>query len=184
VLTLLCLKLPKCAFCKKVLYLGHKVSKEGVSTDPVKVDKVVHWPTPTSTQKVQQFLGLASYNHKFIQNFALIARHLQHLTKHGRTFTWTMECATSFAILKKQLTKAPILVFPDSSQLFILDTDASQEVNGVGQFPLPSRLVPAWSQLTVHLWYLHLAYFPAQLKLLCELVVVKLQEPGWYKQHY
>ena len=49
------LKLPKCAFCKKeVLYLGHRVSREGVSTDPAKVEKVAHghWPTPTSPQKI------------------------------------------------------------------------------------------------------------------------------------
>ena len=81
------LKLPKCAFYKKeVLYLGHKVSREGVSTDPLKVEKVGHWPTPTSTQEVQQFLGLASYYRKFIQNFASIARPLQRLTEHGRSF--------------------------------------------------------------------------------------------------
>jgi len=127
----LCLKLSKCNFCRKeVLYLGHKVSREGVSTDPAKVEKVANWPTPTSTQEVQQFLGLSSYYHKFIKNFASIAQPLQHLTEHGRTFTWTTECANSFAVLKQWLTSAPILVFPDCSKSFILDTDASQD--GIG----------------------------------------------------
>ena len=50
------LKLPKCTFCRKeVLYLGPKVSREGVSTDLAKVEKVAHWPTPTSPQEVLQF---------------------------------------------------------------------------------------------------------------------------------
>ena len=125
------LKQPKCAFCRKeVLYLGHKVSREGVSTDPMKVEKVANWPTPTTTQEVQQFLGLSSYYRKFIQNFASIARPLQHLTERGRTFAWTTECANSFAVLKQRLTSAPILVFPDCSKPFILDTDASQD--GIG----------------------------------------------------
>ena len=125
------LKLPKCNFCRKeVLYLGHKVSREGVSTDPAKVEKVTNWPTPTSTQEVQQFLGLSSYYRKFIKNFASIARPLQRLTERGRAFAWTTECANSFAVLKQQLTSAPILVFPDCSKLFILDTDASQD--GIG----------------------------------------------------
>ena len=125
------LKLPKCAFCKKeVLYLGHRVSREGVSTDPAKVEKVAHWPTPTSPQEVQQFLGLASYYRKFIQNFASIARPLQRLTEHGRTFMWTTECATSFAVLKQRLTTAPILAFPDCSKPFVLDTNASHD--GIG----------------------------------------------------
>ena len=122
------LKLPKCAFCKKeVTYLGHRVSREGVSTDPAKVEKVANWPSPTSTQEVQQFLGLSSYYCKFIQNFAFIAQPLQRLTKRGRTFAWTVECANSFAVLKQQLTSAPILAFPDCSKPFILDTDASQD---------------------------------------------------------
>ena len=125
------LKLPKCAFCRKeVLYLGHKVSREGVSTDPMKVEKVANWPTPTTTQEVQQFLGLSSYYRKFIQNFTSIARLLQRLTERGRTFAWTTGCANSFAVLKQRLTSAPILVFPDCSKPFILDTDASQD--GIG----------------------------------------------------
>ena len=103
---------------------------EGVSTDLAKVEKVAHWPTPTSPQEVQQFLGLASYYRKFIQNFASIARPLQCLTEHGRTFMWTTECATSFAVLKQRLTTAPILAFPDCSKPFVLDTDGSHD--GIG----------------------------------------------------
>jgi len=56
----------------------------------------------------QQFLGLLSYYHIFIKNFASIARPLQHLTEGGRTFAWTTECANSFAVLKQRLTSAPI----------------------------------------------------------------------------
>jgi len=129
--TNLCLKLPKCNFCsKEVLYLGHKVSREGVSTDAAKVEKVANWPTPTSTQEVQQFLGLSSYYRKFIKNFASIAWPLSHLIKHGRTYAWTTECANSVTVLEQQLTSAPILVFSDCSKSFILDTDASQD--GIG----------------------------------------------------
>ena len=43
---------------------------------------------------------------------------------------WTTECATSFAVLKQWLTTASILVFPDCSKPFVLDTDASYD--GIG----------------------------------------------------
>ena len=125
------LKPSKCALCREaVSYLGHVVSREGVATDPAKASRVSSWPTPTSVQEVQQFLGLASYYRRFVCNFATIARPLQRLTEQGREFAWSLECDTAFATLKNRLTSAPILVYPDYSKPFLLDTDASQE--GIG----------------------------------------------------
>ena len=53
----------KCLLLQKEVnnYLGHVVSEQGVSPDPLKTEKVVKWPTPKSVQEVQQFLGLAGY---------------------------------------------------------------------------------------------------------------------------
>ena len=52
----------KCSFLQeRVSYLGHEVSREGVATDPAKINQVAHWPVPQSTKDVQKFLGLASY---------------------------------------------------------------------------------------------------------------------------
>ena len=121
----------KCSFCQEsVSYLGHIVSREGVSTDPEKTAKVTRWPTPTSVQEVQQFLGLASYYRRFVHNFAEIAKPLHRLTERGKEFVWTLEYETAFATLKNRLSSAPILSFPDFSKPFLLDTDASQE--GIG----------------------------------------------------
>ena len=48
----------KCAFLQtSVAYLGHILSKEGVSTNPAKVEKVATWPMPTNRKEVQRFLG-------------------------------------------------------------------------------------------------------------------------------
>jgi len=121
----------KCMLCQEsVTYLGHVVSSEGVTTDPQKTAKVSQWPTPTSVQEVQQFLGLASYYRRFVKNFATVAKSLHKLTERGREFSWTSECENAFAVLKQRLTSAPVLVFPDYTKTFILDTDASNE--GIG----------------------------------------------------
>ena len=120
------LKPAKCSFCKtKVSYLGHIVSRHGVATDPEKTNKVSKWPTPTTISEVQKFLGLASYYRRFVKSYATIASPLHRLTERGRQFNWTSECATAFASLKQKLTNAPILAFPDFTQPFLLDTDAS-----------------------------------------------------------
>ena len=121
----------KCDFFKQeVMFLGHVISEKGISTDKSKVDKVVSWPTPTNLQQLQQFLGLASYYRHFIQNFATISKPLHRLTEKKTPFHWSSECADSFNQLKKLLTSAPILSFPDFSHKFILDTDASND--GIG----------------------------------------------------
>ena len=120
------LKPKKCAFLQEeVLYLGHLVSREGISTDPSKIDKVVNWPEPVSTKEVQQFLGFANYYRRFIQDFSQIAKPLHRLTERNCPFKWTAECQQSFDELKAKLTTAPVLTYPDYGKPFILDTDAS-----------------------------------------------------------
>lgn len=75
-------------------------------------------------------MGLANYYRHFIRGFAHIAKPLHELTKKGKNFSWTSECGTAFSQLKSALTSAPVLVFPDFTRPFILDTDASDSCLG------------------------------------------------------
>ena len=120
------LKPSKCAFCKsEVAFLGHIVSADGVVTDPAKVEKAQNWPLPTCRREVQQFLGLANYYRRFIRDFATIAKPLHKLTEKTAKFQWTQQCQEAFEELRRKLTSAPVLAFPDYSRPFTLDTDAS-----------------------------------------------------------
>ena len=75
------LKPTKCHLCQsEVQYLGHLVSAQGVAVDPSKTDRVRDWPIPQDKLAVQQFLGLASYYHHFVPDFATIAQPLHRLT--------------------------------------------------------------------------------------------------------
>ena len=65
-----------------------------------------------------------------MKNFSAIAKPLHKLTECSRQFSWTKECEDAFALLKQHLTSSPVLVFPDYTKTFILDTDASNE--GIG----------------------------------------------------
>ncbi|KAL5509240.1 hypothetical protein EMCRGX_G004577 [Ephydatia muelleri] len=125
------LKPSKChLFQKEILYLGHRITRDGVATDPGKIDAVRKWAVPRTVQEVQRFLGLVGYYRKFVSNFAATAKPLYRLTERGREFIWTTECEAAFLKLKSRLVSAPILAFPDFTKMFILDTDASQ--SGVG----------------------------------------------------
>ncbi|KAL4030410.1 hypothetical protein IC575_008647 [Cucumis melo] len=55
-------KFSKCEFwLKQVSFLGHVVSKAGVSVDPAKIEAVTSWPRPSTVSEVRSFLGLAGY---------------------------------------------------------------------------------------------------------------------------
>ena len=61
------LKPAKCVLCrKKVKFLGHTVSAQGVEVDPSKVERVVRWPVPQNLTETKSFVGLCTYYHKFI----------------------------------------------------------------------------------------------------------------------
>ena len=120
------LKPSKCnLFQKEVLYLGHVVSEQGVSTDPAKIEAVKDWPVPTNVTAVRSFIGTASYYRRFMQGFANIARPLHQLMGKNVKFKWSVDCQVAFETLRDRLISAPILAYPDFTKSFILDTDAS-----------------------------------------------------------
>ena len=122
---------PKCAFCKeRVKFLGHIVSATGVAVDLDKTEKVAQWPIPVDRREVQQFLGLANYYRRFVRDFATIARPLHRLAEKTASFEWTNLCQGAFEELRRRLTSAPVLAYPNSVDPFVLDTDASD--TGIG----------------------------------------------------
>ncbi|KAK0135759.1 Retrovirus-related Pol polyprotein from transposon 17.6 [Merluccius polli] len=136
-------KLEKCCFFKEeVGYLGHVISKEGVATDPRKIDVVTKWQRPTNVTELQSFLGFASYYRRFVNGFAKLAAPLHRLaaelrnTKTRRQVAqrlgaaWTEECEQCFEGLKRKLVEAPVLAYANFSLPFVLEVDASH--SGLG----------------------------------------------------
>ncbi|KAL6471730.1 hypothetical protein MHYP_G00203800 [Metynnis hypsauchen] len=125
------LKASKCSFAySQVTFLGHVVSSQGLQPDAKNLDKVLNWPTPTTTTEVRAFVGLCSYYRRFIRNFSVIAAPLHALTQKGALFSWMPACEDAFQSLKHALTNPPIVAHPVFSQPFLLYTDASQDCIG------------------------------------------------------
>ena len=73
-------KFSKCEFwMSKVPFLGHILSRDGISVDPSKVQEVMDWKAPTSVHEVRSFLGLAGYYRRFIPDFSKIAKPMTRL---------------------------------------------------------------------------------------------------------
>ncbi|TPP66734.1 Retrovirus Pol polyprotein from transposon 17.6 [Fasciola gigantica] len=66
--------------------LGHIVGRKGMASEPEKISAVESWPTAKSTANIRQLLGLTSYYHLVVKNYADIAFPLHRLTEKNRKF--------------------------------------------------------------------------------------------------
>ena len=127
------LKPSKCEFFKdQITYLGHIVSKNGIATDPKKIQDVENWPTPATVTDVRSFLGFTNYYRKFILRYAQVSKPLHELTagenasKKHQPIIWTKEHQEAFEKLKSLSLKAPILAYANYKKPFRVYTDASE----------------------------------------------------------
>ncbi|KAL0534041.1 hypothetical protein IC582_028318 [Cucumis melo] len=144
-------KFSKCEFwLRKVTFLGHVVSSEGVSVDPAKIEAVTNWPRPSTVSEIRSFLGLAGYYRRFVEDFSRIANPLTQLTRKGTPFVWSPACESSFQELKQKLVTAPVLTVPDESGSFVIYSDACKK--GLGCVLMQQGKVVAYAsrQLKIH----------------------------------
>ena len=137
-------KFSKCQFwLEQVAFLGHVVSKDGVSVDPEKIKAVTEWRRPTSVTEIQSFLGLAGYYQRFIEGFSKLATPMTRLTQKNVKFEWSEKCEKNFQELKNQLVSVPILALPVSGREFVVYSDAS--IQGLGCVLMQDRRVIAYA---------------------------------------
>lgn len=132
------LQIKKCSLLKtQVVYLGHKISNQGLYPDPEKLEAVKNYPRPTSIKQLQALLGCFNYYRRFVPRFAEIVFPLTDLLRTKRSgegqpcsLRWTDEAEDSFLRIKNTLVSAPILRYPDTKKPWILHTDASSKAIG------------------------------------------------------
>ena len=109
------------------VYLDHVVGNGSVKPMDRKVSAVKNFREPQTKKDVRSFLGLSGYYRKFVPNFSTVATPLSELTRKNmpKKVIWTTKCDQAFLELKEALTRAPILMTPDWTLPFILQTDAS-----------------------------------------------------------
>ena len=108
------LKRKKCEFIEaEIVYLGFIVSKDGIKVDPNCFKAIKEMRPP---RDVRGFIGTASWYRRFCPHFSEIAAPLIALTKKHARFIWSKECQLAFDQLKRALTTAPTLAYPDPTK--------------------------------------------------------------------
>ena len=109
-------------------HLDFVVDADGIHMDDKKLSAVRDWPAPKNKHKLLQFLGLANYYRKFVQNFSMIAASLTDLLKKDTDWIWTEKQERALQDLKQALTSKPALVIPDTKGGFEITSDASNHL--------------------------------------------------------
>jgi hypothetical protein len=100
-------------FEKKVLYLRHHLTCNGLLPDKSKLNAVKEFPVPTTTKELKGFLGLAGYYRRFTPNFSKIAKPSTSLLKNNTPFIWNADTDKDFITLKQLLTSQTLLNVPN-----------------------------------------------------------------------
>lgn len=122
------LKPSKCVFgAPHVIFLGHKLSQQGIEPDPEKVKAIKELPNPTSCDDVRRILGLLGYYRRMVPRFAEISAPLTFLLRKNAQFIWGDEQQLAFDDIKRTLIANPILANFNNHDPIALKTDASRK---------------------------------------------------------
>ena len=148
------LKLSKCeVFKSEINYLAHHVSWKGVLPSKKNLESITQCPPPDTYTKVKSFVGLVAHYRRFIKGFAKIAAPLYDLTsgdnkdKKSEHVDLSPEALEAFNHLKAACLQAPILSFPDFTEPFLLEMDASGR--GLGAV-LSQKQADGWYHLIAY----------------------------------
>jgi RNase H-like domain found in reverse transcriptase/Reverse transcriptase (RNA-dependent DNA polymerase)/Integrase zinc binding domain/Chromo (CHRromatin Organisation MOdifier) domain len=125
------LKPKKCKFNKTTMeYLGLIIQEGKLSMDPIKVSGIRDWPIPTTVKQVWEFIGFANFYRQFIKKFSRLILPLNNLLRKDTKFDWNDQCQEAFETLKGRFLQEPILMMPDHSKPFQMESDASKYASG------------------------------------------------------
>ena len=123
-------KLKKCSFfAKKIQFLGHTLSGNGIQTSEDKIQCLKEWQLPQNKKGFQSFVGFTSYYRRYVKNFAKLVRPLVQAGL-GNLKPRHPLVLLAFDQIKTALYTSQMLKPPRPGATYILTLDASQFAMG------------------------------------------------------
>ena len=110
---------------QEVEYLELIIKPNHIAIDPTKLKGILEWLLPKKPKDIHQFLRFCGFYRKFIQGYSQITRPLEKLKQVKAAWEWSKEAQQAFDTLKKRFSNPSMLLVPDKTKPFILETDAS-----------------------------------------------------------
>ena len=105
--------------------LGHLLTSEGIGISPEKLVKIQEFPRPRTGKQLASFLGLITFVRQHVRHFADLTAEFESIKRTAADIDWTPERIHTFELIRRAITQAPLLLFPDFNKTFYLATDAS-----------------------------------------------------------
>ena len=102
----------------------------GCKTAQTKISAITRLPEPSCKKEVQSFIGMINYLSKFSARLSKLSELIRELSKERVPFNQGPEHQEAFNVIKKEIVKAPILVYYNPNKETVLQTDAS--IKGLG----------------------------------------------------
>jgi hypothetical protein len=115
---------------EEVIYMGNKITSEGIKPDPAKVEAIKNMPEPTDKTAVQRVLGMVKYLDKYIPHASEICKPLRDLLKKENKWSWQNEHREAMKQVKAALMSDEALQFYNVKDEVTIQADASQ--HGLG----------------------------------------------------
>ena len=121
----------KCKFFNAlVVYLGHKIDREGLYPTEEKVRAIQDAPHQTNVKEHRAWLGLINYYGRFLCNPSTTLAPLHVLLRQETKWQWGKDQNEAFGAAKNLLQSDSLLVHFDQDKPILLACDASP--HGVG----------------------------------------------------
>ena len=111
---------------ESLTFMGHRISKDGLSIDPSKVSSMRGMEEPCSLETLRRFLWMVNYLAKFLPNITELINPLLNLLKKEVPWNWSSSQQKSFDSVKEAITTAPVLAYYDPGKPLTLENDACE----------------------------------------------------------
>lgn len=111
----------------ELLYIGHRISEEGIRPDVAKVAAIKGMVRPRSPSDIRRFLGMCNYLSRFIPRLSQASEPLRKLTESNTEFHWTSTEQEAFDEIKNLICQNQLLAYYDVNSPVVIQCDASGE---------------------------------------------------------